>query len=101
MEKLFYSISEVVELLELPDSTIRYYEKRFGLKIQIQGRNKAFTAEDIAKLREIKELRDVEKFTINGANKQLKTGKSGKQKKAEIIDKLKGIREILTRIKGD
>ena len=97
LDKLYYSIGEVAELLEINASNIRYWEKEFPkLKPKKSTRgNRKFTKEDILLLAAIKELVKDKGFTIEGARKKLQA-----TKKDEVIAQREVV-EKLTYIKGE
>lgn len=77
-DKLYYSISEVAAILGIKQSTIRYWEKEFVVLRPFQkakNKKKKYKVKDIQLLDTIKRLLHEEKFTIKGANQQLKTWK--------------------------
>lgn len=73
--KLYYSISEVAELLSVNTSLIRYWEKEFPqLKPnKIANGERRFTQKDIDLLKQIQSLLKDQGYTIEGARKTLKT----------------------------
>ena len=97
LDKLYYSIGEVADLLEINATNIRYWEKEFPkLKLKKSTRgNRKFTKEDILLLAAIKELVKDKGFTIDGARKKLQT-----TKKDDIIAQREVV-EKLTYIKGE
>ena len=98
--KLFYSTEEVAEHFEVAPSKIRYYEREFNSKIQIRGKNKAFTKKDMAKIGEIISLIDEQNYTIQGAKEQLRSKKSKTAINQDIIERLQFVKEVLVKIKG-
>ncbi len=99
MEKLYYKISEVAEILALPASTIRYYEKRIGLNVKFNGKHKLFTPADIDQIKQMKELRHDDQYNMNGAQKMLKTKKKQKEVNTLAIEKLKAIKALLLKLR--
>ncbi len=101
-EKLYYSISEVSELLELNASTIRFWEKEFQ-ELQpkkTQKGNRQYTKKDIALLQRINILVKQQGYTIQGAKDQLKL-RDPKiiSEEMEVVDRLKRIRQKLIELK--
>jgi len=81
MEKIYYSISEVCEMLDIKPHTIRYWETEFvQLKAKTKkGYSRRYSTKDIELLKIIKELIYDRKFTLEGALvevKKLSTTKS-------------------------
>ncbi len=94
VEKLFYSIGEVSDILGVPVSTIRFWENEFDILKPRKNKkgNRLFMPEDLKNLRIIHHLLKEKGMTLAGAKKQL----SGKW---EETDYKHGIRESLERIR--
>jgi DNA-binding transcriptional MerR regulator len=77
-KKLFYSISEVAKLTELPVSTIRYWEKKFKILNPKRTGNKrrTYTQKDIETLKSLRKLLYEENYKIKGAKNRLKNNSS-------------------------
>jgi DNA-binding transcriptional MerR regulator len=78
MEKLYYTITEVSQLLDIKPYVIRYWETEFP---QIkgsrrQGRNRRYTPKEVEFIKQVKELLHDKKFTIKGAKQWLKEKKA-------------------------
>lgn len=88
--KLYYSIGEVAQLLGVPASKIRFWDKEFThLKPSKNSRGeRRFTKENIRQLREINFLLKDRGFTIDGARKEIASAKKQPEDKQEIIDAL-------------
>ncbi|MBN2830641.1 MAG: MerR family transcriptional regulator [Candidatus Cloacimonetes bacterium] len=73
MNKYYYSIGEVGNLLGVKTHVIRYWETQFPqLKPKKRsGHNRRYTTEDIQILKNIKDMLYNQKFTIEGAKKKL------------------------------
>jgi len=93
-EKFYYTIKEVSEILNVPKSTIRFWEKNFkSLSPQrTTGKRRLYRKEDIELLKRIKYLLYEEGFSIEGAKKKLSERKT---KISEIILELEKIKKIL------
>jgi len=74
MEKIYYSISEVCEMLDIKPHTIRYWETEFiQLKAKTKkGYSRRYSTKDIELLKIIKELIYDRKFTLEGAMVEVK-----------------------------
>ncbi len=91
MDKKFYNITEVSKIIGRNASTIRFWETKFK-KIQPlkrAGGRRFYRPEDIDLLKEINELLNTQKLTIDGAIKQL-NARSNKIDKV-LTDQLKDI----------
>ena len=107
--KLYYSIREVSEMLDLEPYVLRFWEKEFPTLAPKKSRGglRLYRKEDIDELRVIKELLYREKFTIEGAKRQIAMGRrDGLQKLrrdnerliavvAEAVTELKSLRNKL------
>ena len=101
IEKLFYSISEVAEMFNVNTSKIRYYENQFDILKPRKNKkgNRMFTKEDIENFKIIFHLLDEEGMTIKGAINKLEGNRDNISTTAEVIHKLREIRETLLEIR--
>lgn len=101
-EKLFYSIGEVSEMLELNPSAIRYYIKEFNLKILRNKKgNLIFRQKDIDKIKQIIILTKEKGYTLNGAKEMLKSNKEkilSSEEAHYLKNKLLGIKSKLEQL---
>ncbi|MDZ4846339.1 MAG: MerR family transcriptional regulator [Chitinophagales bacterium] len=99
--KLYYSISEVAEMLKVSASLLRFWETEFDIlkpKKNRQG-NRLFTDEDIKNLRVIHHLVRERGFTLEGAKKKLKENRETTLHNTEVIQSLKKLRSFLVEVK--
>lgn len=97
IDKLYYSIGEVAEMLGVPVSTVRFWENEFDVLKPIKNKkgNRMFTSTDIKNLKIIYHLLKEEGMTLHGAKKRL-TGKwEEADYKYEIAESLKKIKDLL------
>ena len=76
IEKLYFSIGEVSEIVEIEAYTLRYWESEFK-HIHPQKNNvgvRRYKKSDIEQILEIKDLLHIKKFTIKGAREVLENG---------------------------
>lgn len=102
-EKLYYSIGEVADLLEVNASLIRFWEKEFEIlkpKKNKKG-NRLFTREDLENIKLIFHLVKERGFTLQGAKEKLKGGKSGVKSQADVIQSLQKVKSFLLQIKDE
>ena len=99
--KLFYSISEVARMFDLPDSTLRFWEKEFpALKPRTSdGGTRRYTAKDIEMVRLIHHLTKEKGLTLAGTQQALKNDYDGTTRREEVISRLKEIRQELCDIR--
>ena len=101
IEKLYYAIGEVAEMLGENASLIRYWENQFDIlkpKKNAKG-DRLFTKGDIEVLKVIHHLVKDKGYTLEGAKIRLKTKFEDEKKKFLLVEKLKKIRGFLTELK--
>jgi DNA-binding transcriptional MerR regulator len=103
VEKLYYSIGEVSEMLDVPISTIRFWENEFEILKPMKNKkgNRLFTPEDIKNLRIIHHLVKEEGMTLAGTKKKLSEKWDETDHKYEIAESLQRIKEMLLDIKDN
>lgn len=99
--KLFFSISEVAQMFDVNESTLRFWEKEFEM---ISPRKTAkgtrfYKQEDIDAVRLIYHLVKERGMTLAGARQKLKDNKDTTIRQEEIVNKLKQIKEELIAMK--
>lgn len=110
--KYYYTIGETSKITGLKPHVLRYWETEFSQlnPIRRKGSNRKYTQKDIKLIKKIKYLLYEKKYTIEGAQKRLKSREKVKiqpdlftqNKKAEAALKtLRKVREQLAEIKND
>lgn len=99
--KLYYSISEVAEAVNLTEATLRFWEKRFpSIKPRTSAKGtRTYSADDIEEIKKIYHLVKEKGMTLEGAKQRLKHNPEGTDTTLTIIQKLKGVREELITIR--
>ncbi len=100
--KLYYSIKEVAEMFDLPESTLRYWEQEFPfLKPKTSGPAKIrqYQEKDIEQIRLIHNLVKVRGFKLAAARKMLAHNKQGVDKTADVLYALLSVRSELQALK--
>jgi DNA-binding transcriptional MerR regulator len=101
IEKLYYTIGEVAEILNENTSLVRFWAQKFPEYIK-PARNKKgnrlFTADDLANLRLIYYLVKERGMTLDGASKRLKDNKSGVDRRVDVVEILTGIKDRLLEV---
>lgn len=97
IEKKYYKISEVAEILEIPVSTLRYWEDQFTVikPKRTERGTRLYTATDIEKIRMVNYLVKERGMKIEAAQKIIKQNRSGVSKQYQAVERLKAIREQL------
>lgn len=98
LTKKYYRIGDVAEILDLPQSTIRFWEKEFSelRPRRNAGGTRMYTPNDIEQLRIIRFLIKDKGLTLDGAREHLRRNRRDLDRKHEVINRLKGIRRQLT-----
>ena len=97
MQKLYYSISEVSEMLGISLSNLRFWEKEFKqLKPRPNSKNTRFySEEDLKLIKQIQFLVDEQKLTLEGVKQRLSQKKDRVGRQQELAERLKAIRQEL------
>jgi DNA-binding transcriptional MerR regulator len=100
--KLFYSISEVAQMLKVNTSLLRFWEKEFEPLIRPRKNAKGtrfYKEEDIETLKTIHYLVKTQGLTLPGAKKKLLENKSTVKREQNIHTRLMAIREELVALR--
>lgn len=101
IEKLYYTIGEVSQELDVNASLVRFWAGKFPEFIK-PARNKKgnrlFTARDMANFKVIYYLVKERGMTLEGAAKRMKDNLTGEDKRVEVISRLTAIKEKLLAI---
>lgn len=102
-EKLFYSIREVANELNVNESLLRYWEKEFSSirPIRTTKGTRKYSLKDIDEIRLIHYLVKEKGMTLSGARQKLKENRDKMIHTKEIIYRLKNIRMELTNLKTE
>ncbi|MBS4810046.1 MAG: MerR family transcriptional regulator [Bacteroides sp.] len=85
--KLYYSISEVAKMFDVNESLLRYWEKEFPM---------------ISPKKTGGNVRLKEKgLTLSGARQRLRQNKEGTMQTANVVERLKRIREELVSMRNE
>lgn len=101
LEKLYYSIGEVADILGESTSLVRFWSDTFSDFVKPERNkkgNRKFTPSDVESLKVIHHLVKDLKMTLDGAAARMKVDRSGLDKKTEVVGRLRGIRESLLEI---
>lgn len=100
LEKKFYKISEVADILDIPKSTLRFWETKFTIikPYRNSGGTRFYSPSDIEKIRMINYLVKEKKLKIEAAEQQLRNNSTGMSRRFEAIERLKGVRNKLSEL---
>lgn len=99
--KLYFSISEVAQMFDINESTLRFWEKEFNV-IHPRKTSKGtrfYRQEDINAVRLIYHLVKEQGMTLAGARQKLRNNKESTIRKEDIVNRLKQIKGELLAIK--
>lgn len=101
IEKLYYPIGEVAEMLDVNASLLRYWENQFDIlkpKKNAKG-DRLFTKNDIEVIKVIYHLVREKGYTLEGAKIQLKSKFEEEKKKYLLVSKLQKVKAFLVEMK--
>jgi DNA-binding transcriptional MerR regulator len=100
IQKLYYSIGEVSEQLDLEPHVLRYWESEFTVLHPRKNRagRRVYTSDDIAIARRIQQLLKDEKYTIAGAKQVFERERRGDVSDQQLRAELKDLRSLLTQL---
>lgn len=99
--KLYYSIGEVSEILDVNPSLLRFWEKEFDIinpQKNSKG-NRIYKEQDVKNLKLIHHLVKERGFTLDGAKKKIKDQHKALLEKSEMISSLKHVKSMLLELK--
>lgn len=99
--KLYYSIGEVAKMFNVNESLLRYWEKEFPMisPRKAGGNIRQYRKEDIENIRLVYHLVKEKGMTLQGAKQRLKSNKETTVQTAEVVDRLKLVREELVKLR--
>lgn len=97
LDKKYYKIKDVSEMLGVPQSTLRFWEKEFPMCKPSRSLHniRYYKPTDIEMLRIIHYLVKVKGLKIEAAKEQLRTNKKNISRRLEVIDRLTDVRDRL------
>ncbi len=104
--RLYYSISEVSDLVGVKPHVLRYWETQFKMLRPKKGRGGArmYRKRDVEVLFEIKQLLYDQRFTIAGARRRILDGRSEDKEQIELpfskLDREEAVRALRKDMEG-
>ena len=97
LNKKFYKIGDVSEILGIPESTLRYWESQFTIiKPKRNKKNiRYYTPNDIEIISKVYYLVKEKGLKLDAAQAQIRHNRSGVDKRFEAIERLKEIKSQL------
>lgn len=102
LSKKYYKIGDVAEILNVPTSTLRFWEKEFTvIKPKRNAKNiRVYTAKDIETIKMIYYLVKEKGLKLDAAQAMIKRNRDGISKQHEVVERLKKMREQLLKLDG-
>ena len=97
LDKKYYKISEVAEIINVAPSTLRFWEGQFTI-IKPKRNDKGtrfYTPRDIEVIRMIHFLVKEKGLKLEAAQEQIKRNHSGVSRKYEAIERLRNVRDTI------
>lgn len=97
IDKKYYKISEVAEIIGVAQSALRFWESQFPIvspKRNAKG-TRFYTSKDIERLRMIRYLLKDKGLHIEAAREALRTNREGLERQARAVERLRSIRSTL------
>lgn len=105
LTKLYYSIGELSDMLEVNASLLRFWEKEFDLKVSKRNKkgNRLYSVKEIQEINVIYALVKVQLYTLDGAKKVMKSKDKSLifDTKQTVATKLEKIKEKLIGLRSD
>lgn len=100
LTKSYYKIGEVAEILNIPPSTLRFWEKEFTIiKPKRNSKNTRFyTPEDVETIKMVYYLVKEKGLKLDAAQQQIKINRHNVSQRAEAINRLKNVRNTLQKL---
>lgn len=102
MEKLYYTVGEVSDILGESTSLVRFWSNSFPKYIKPKRNakgNRLFTEEDVDCLKQIHLLVKEQGLTLEGASRKLAAERRKVEGRVKALDSLKEIRRQLVEVK--
>ncbi len=100
-EKIYWSVTEVADMLGVNESHIRYWDKEFDIIKPVRNKKgiRFFTRDDVKNFKHIYHLVKEQGYTLEGAKRILKYKKDEMEKTTEVLDTLRRLRAFLVEMK--
>lgn len=101
LSKRYYRIGDVASILNIPTSTLRFWEKEFTIikPVRNQKNTRLYTPKDIETIKMIHFLVKEKGLKLDAAQALIRRNRDGVSKQFEVIERLKGIKAKLLTLK--
>lgn len=96
-EKKYYKIKEVSEMLDIPISTLHFWERQFTVLSprRSRGNDRLYTTDDIEKIKMVHYLVKVRGMKLAAAQEQILHNRKNVSKRQEVAERLEEIKTEL------
>lgn len=103
LKKLYYSIGEVADILDVSQSLLRFWEKEFdNIKPRKNKKgDRLYTDKEIDKLKVIYHYVKEKGYTLTGAKKAMQFNRPEKDNHMDVIVSLKNMKETIIQIRDN
>lgn len=98
MEKLYYTVGEVADILSEESTTVRFWANTFSRYVRPERNakgNRMFRQKDVECMKQIRHLVRVDGLTLDGVARKLAADRGGLEGRMKIVNKLQDIRSML------
>ncbi len=101
--KIYYQMGEVSEMLDIPASTVRFWESNTKVLSPRKNKkgNRQFTADDVSTLKMLHNLTKERGMTIAGAEQKILSERMSLKKNVSTIELLQQVRASLVTIRDE
>lgn len=101
LNKRFYRIGDVADILGIPASTLRFWEKEFTIIKPVRNakNTRLYTPKDIETIKMIHYLVKEKGLKLDAAQTMIRRNRDGVSKRFEVIDRLKSVKSQLLHLK--
>ena len=102
MEKLFYKMGEVAEIIGESESLVRFWSNSFPKLIKPQRNakgNRLFSKDDVETLKQLHVLIKDDGLSLDGAGKKIAASRKKVEGRVKVLESLKEIRSQLVQVK--
>lgn len=98
LDKKYYRIREVAEIVELPASTLRFWETQFTIikPTRSPKGTRLYTAEDVEIIRMIKYLVKDKGLKLDAAQEQIRQNRANISRRHQAVLRLENVKDRLT-----
>ena len=99
-EKKYFKIKDVSEMLNIPMSTLRYWEQQFTIinPRRSRGNSRMYTSSDIEKIKMIWYLVKERGMKLAAAEREISQNRKNVSQKHEVIERLTSVKRELTNL---